>query len=546
MSRTAGKFLSLLKRWQNEQASRINPNVVAKDIFAEVEISAGYFFVLTVANLIALCGLIMNSSPVIIGAMLVSPLMGPILSCGFAFVTGDNAIWTRSVKKISISVALSVAVAAAATYISPLKDVTGEILSRTRPNLYDLIIAFLAGTAGASALCTKKNYLTVVPGVAIATAVIPPLSVAGFGAGIADVKVFYGGFLLFFTNFVAIVLSTCAVFFFYGFGRKMAAEVELSQMRKRFAFLITVLIVISIPLIYTLQTSIAEVRMRTVIRSALKYALENKSRSHLVTFTYFEGSDGTLDIDATVNTVSYLSEEETKKAESYLGQNLGKKIVLNLEQVKVQAGGLKDSVSRAPASTIVLQKSPGEVIRSSGENLKSVVRQLTDKVDKIIAPSSVVDFSVGFGDKSPDALMLLKIRRDTPLSEEQILWLKKTLAADLNIPLDLKVESIPFVPLLVFKSGASVLSDEMKKELLTVRDIYAKDPSITLRIESYMEHAGKKEQAIAEKRVEHVMEVLVKECRVPREHITAHYSARRSRPPALKISVFGSQPGKGS
>lgn len=324
----------------NEQVSKINPNAVTKDIFSEVEITAGYFFILTVANLIALCGLIMNSSPVIIGAMLVSPLMGPILSYGFAFVTGDNVIWNSSLKKISLSVVLSITVAAAATYLSPLKDVTGEILSRTRPNLYDLIIAFLAGTAGASALCTKKNFLTIVPGVAIATAVIPPLSVAGFGAGIANLKIFYGGFLLFFTNFVAIVLSTCAVFFFYGFKRRMAAEVELSQIKKRFAFLITVLIVISIPLIYTLHTSIAEVRQRTAIRDALQHALEKEKRSHLVTFTYTVDSDGNLKVNALVNTVSYLNDEEMKKAESYLGRTLGKMIVLNVEQVKVQTLGI--------------------------------------------------------------------------------------------------------------------------------------------------------------------------------------------------------------
>ena len=81
---------------------------------------------------------------------------------------------------------MTLAIAVIATYVSPIKDITSEIISRTNPNLYDLIIAFLAGTAGAGAMCTGKNYLTVVPGVAIATAVIPPLSVAGFGIGTSN------------------------------------------------------------------------------------------------------------------------------------------------------------------------------------------------------------------------------------------------------------------------------------------------------------------------------------------------------------------------
>jgi len=153
---------------------------------------------LTLANLIALNGLIQNSSPVIIGAMLISPLMGPILSFGFAFITGDRFIWRKSIIKISLSIILIIGVAAVTTYLSPLKDITDEIVSRTRPNLYDLIIAFLSGIAGAIAICTKKNYITIVPGVAIATAVIPPLSVAGFGLGIWSWRIFVGGFLLFF------------------------------------------------------------------------------------------------------------------------------------------------------------------------------------------------------------------------------------------------------------------------------------------------------------------------------------------------------------
>jgi hypothetical protein len=93
---------NLLKQFLQKTVARINHEAVIKDIAHEVDISAGYFLTLTMANLIALSGLITNSSPVIIGAMLISPLMGPILSLGFAFISGDTKIWRRSVKKISI------------------------------------------------------------------------------------------------------------------------------------------------------------------------------------------------------------------------------------------------------------------------------------------------------------------------------------------------------------------------------------------------------------------------------------------------------------
>jgi uncharacterized hydrophobic protein (TIGR00271 family) len=164
-----------LKQKRDDAASRFNHEGVIKDVFLGVEITTGYFFILSLANLIALTGLIVGSAPVIIGAMLISTLMGPILSTGFAFATGNKTIWRRALTKVSLSVALTLAVAALASNFSPLQDITNEIAARTRPNLYDLLIAIFAGLAGAIAICTTKNYLTIVPDVAIATAVIPPL-----------------------------------------------------------------------------------------------------------------------------------------------------------------------------------------------------------------------------------------------------------------------------------------------------------------------------------------------------------------------------------
>ncbi|HSB34476.1 MAG TPA: DUF389 domain-containing protein [Nitrospirota bacterium] len=141
-------IISVVEQWLRKTTDEIDHDAVIKDVAHEAEISAGYFLTLTAANLIALSGLITSSAPVIIGAMLISPLMGPILSFGFAFVTGDREIWRQSVRKISVSVSLTLVVAALASTVSPLREITQEIVSRTRPNLYDLLVAFLAGSAG--------------------------------------------------------------------------------------------------------------------------------------------------------------------------------------------------------------------------------------------------------------------------------------------------------------------------------------------------------------------------------------------------------------
>lgn len=432
------------KKWLESRASLVNHKAVIKDIYLEVDISAGYFFMLTVANLIALMGLITNSAAVIIGAMLISPLMGPILSSGFAFITGDVGIGRKALKKVSYSVAITIIIAAFFTYLSPLQEVTSEIAARTRPNLYDLIIAVLAGTAGAVAICTKKSYITIVTGVAIATAVIPPLSVAGFGLGIGRLSIALGGFLLFFTNFVAIILATCIVFYIHGFRPGITTETEMANLRKRIYAFAALLFIISIPLLYTLRVSILEIRLRTSVDSALKLEFNREKISRLDSFAFSKGKDGVLDINAVVNTISYMKEDEIKGIEKSLSEYLQKDVKLDVEQVLVRAGGLKEEPAKqAIAPAVVPPKPPADMARSQIEAVISTIMKTSEKVERIIEPSKVVGFYVGTGENLPLASIILKIKRDKPLSDEQTKWLRQILSEELRIPMELKVEIVP-------------------------------------------------------------------------------------------------------
>ena len=519
-------------------AATVNHESVIKDIVQETELSGHYFAMLTLANLIALSGLITNSAPVIIGAMLISPLMGPLLSFGFAFITGDRTVWRRSIRKISLSVGMTLMMAALATMLSPLKEITPEILSRTRPNLYDLVVAFLSGIAGSAALCTKRNYLTIVPGVAIATAVIPPLSVAGFGAGIGAFAIVLGGFFLFFTNFVAIVIATCIVFFLYGFRPRMVTEMDVQRLRKRFAFLSVVLVVISIPLVYTLQSSIAEVRLRGTMKDLLNEGLDREGRSHVAGFTYRK-LPGRIEVNAVVNAVDLLSEEEVTKVETALTKSVGRKVTLNLEQVKVQPGGLKTAEVKAPAPAIAPARPPMEVLRSSRESVVAVVRQSSDKMERIITPSTIDDFLVGFHDKTVTVSITMKLRRDTPVTDEEQLWLKRLLESELGIPVELTIETVPFVPPLVFKRGDTALNPAMRVQLAPIGDIYKRAPQIRCRIEAVPESGldPRKRRQLSEKRIEAVTAVLVRECGVPKERIDAAISMRTRKEAMVEVTV---------
>ena len=545
MDRVISRIYLIIKHWRAEKIAAIDHQRIVKQVSSEVEISGGYFLILTLANLIALCGLIMDSSPVIIGAMLISPLMGPFLSFGFAFITGNREIWRSSVKKITVSVLLTIVVAAAATYISPLKDPTGEILSRIKPNLYDLAIAFLAGMAGASAICTRQYYLTIVPGVAIATAVIPPLSVAGFGAGTGSFQIFSGGFLLFFTNFVAIIISTCMVFHFYDFRPSIYSHYEQARLKRRIAFLSAILILISIPLAYTLHKSIAEIRLKATIEDKLRQELDREQHSHLARFSYTQQKNGELTITAVVNTVAYYRDTDIKTAENELSKSLRCKVSLDLEQIKVQSGGLREELLPKPALPVLPPPRPSwEIIRDLRQTVLTAVGQSAKRIDNIISPAQVAGFSAGFDANSEALSVSLTIRRDIPFSDTETLWLQRTMADDLNLPVALRIETVPFVPPLVFIPGDSTVTAGMKNSILSLKGVYAADPKALIKVEAYQVSSERSRRALSAKRLEQITDILEKECNIPPDRIMTSINVKKMPAPTVKITVLpGGKPG---
>ncbi|MEW6594129.1 MAG: TIGR00341 family protein [Thermodesulfobacteriota bacterium] len=532
-------FLKALRTWHQDKVALIDHRAVAKDVYREGEVSAGYFMTLAIANLIALCGLITNSSPVIIGAMLISPLMGPILSFGYAFITGDKQIWRTSVRKITISVVLTIGIAAMATLFSPLTDLTSEIMSRTRPNLYDLIIAFLAGLVGAVALCTKKNFLTVVPGVAIATAVIPPLSVAGFGAGIANHTIAIGGFLLFFTNLVAIIIATSLIFFFYGFRSRMTAEMDQTLLKKRSLYLTGILLVISIPLAHTLYSSISEVRLNSTIRSALQKEFNREHRAYLNSFTFRERRDA-LELNVLLNTIDYLKDDEVKRVEEALTKSMRRKVSLNLEQLKVQTGGLKEQVTQPVTPTIVPPtRSPNEILQGARRETIALVRHAAAGVEQIVAPSRINDFSIGFSGKRPGLELHITLQRDQPLSENELGWVRQMFSRELGQPVRLQVTVVPMVAPLLFEPGATSLNEEMRASLAALKGIYRQDLGMRIRIETISERpGGTKQRREAQARLKVVAAFLTEKAGIPAEIIETKGNGKSIPPGTVRVTVL--------
>ncbi|MEB3175363.1 MAG: DUF389 domain-containing protein [Cyanobacteriota bacterium] len=174
---------------------------------------------------VATLGLVLNSPAVIIGAMLISPLMGGILANGLALAMGDIVLAIRSLVNLTLSSTLAVFFALGLVILLPFQEITSEIAARTQPNLLDLIVALFSGAVGAVATCKQiKGVAASLPGVAIAVALMPPLCVVGYGIGTALSSghgegwvLARGAGLLFFTNLVAIIFASLIVFFFIRF-----------------------------------------------------------------------------------------------------------------------------------------------------------------------------------------------------------------------------------------------------------------------------------------------------------------------------------------
>ncbi len=200
VKKVLNKYFNLLPDKENEQA-------VIEQVKGSIAFRGTNLWILMFAILIASLGLNVNSTAVIIGAMLISPLMGPIIGMGLSVGISDTELLKHALKNYGVATLISVVTATAYFFLSPLSEAQSELLARTSPTLYDVLIAFCGGAAGVLALTTKSKG-QVIPGVAIATALMPPLCTAGYGLATAQWSYFFGAFYLFFINSVFIATAT--------------------------------------------------------------------------------------------------------------------------------------------------------------------------------------------------------------------------------------------------------------------------------------------------------------------------------------------------
>ena len=188
-----------LNKYFNLQFERADDATIAKRLIGGAKIKGPALVTLILSIFIASIGLNMNSTAVVIGAMLISPLMGPILATGFGFATLNFTVVKSAILRLSLQIMIAVLASALYFYISPVQTATSELLARTEPTIFDVFIAIFGGLAGIIGQ-TRKTLDNVIPGVAIATALMPPLCTAGYGLANGNWQYFFGASYLFFIN----------------------------------------------------------------------------------------------------------------------------------------------------------------------------------------------------------------------------------------------------------------------------------------------------------------------------------------------------------
>src|SRR5690606_27730997 len=191
----------------NLQNGEEDKQKVLANVKKNISFSGPNLWVLACAILVASVGLNVNSTAVVIGAMLISPLMGPIVGAGFALGMFDFTLLRKSLKNLLLSTIIGLLVSFLYFLLSPYKEANSEIISRTAPNIYDVLIAFFGGLVGVIAV-TRVEKGNPIPGVAIATALMPPLCTAGYGLATGNFAYFGGALFLYAINCVFICIAT--------------------------------------------------------------------------------------------------------------------------------------------------------------------------------------------------------------------------------------------------------------------------------------------------------------------------------------------------
>ncbi len=320
-----GVFHSITRWWTIEVSGTVDQAAVIEKRRAECDVSARYLLMTCMSAGIAILGMLLSSPAVVIGAMLLSPLMDPIMGVGFALAIGDFHWLRRSVRSLGLGVGLAILFCAIIVVFSPIQTVTPEIASRTQPNLFDLMVAIFSAIAGGYAVIRGREGTIV--GVAIATALMPPLAAVGYGLATWNGTVFSGALLLFVTNLTAIALTATAMARGYGFSTSLSEKQSQLQ-----AFLIFgAFVALAVPLGLSLYRIGWEANTTRQINAIVLETFGGRARISDMQPDY---KVHPIQVSATVLTPQIIGDAE-RLASAAIQQKLGEPVEVSITQLRV-------------------------------------------------------------------------------------------------------------------------------------------------------------------------------------------------------------------
>ena len=287
-----------------------------------------FHFMLMLSAIISTLGLLANSVAIIIGAMIIAPLMGPIIGMAYSVAMGNRKLLRRSSLTMFKGVVLTVGASWLTASIIGLETVESEILSRTNPTLLDFGIAMAAGLAGAFTQ-TRRSIADAIPGVAIAVALVPPLSVIGIGLGLGEREIALGAFLLFLTNLICIIFFGSLVFLFQSYG-------NLERAKKGLAMSTVVMFALGVPLTISMRELIIRKNVTSQISDLILQEMDSFSDADIDLITVVPRTkflEVKIDVAAPLDSISQTDIDRLRKV---LINNINRPIDLRVEVVPMR------------------------------------------------------------------------------------------------------------------------------------------------------------------------------------------------------------------
>ncbi|MDG2533662.1 DUF389 domain-containing protein [Sphingomonas sp. HITSZ_GF] len=340
--------------WNRVVVGSVDHGAVLARVQGDSGFSGRYGFLVVISGLIAILGLLLSSPAVLIGAMLISPLMGPIIGLGFGIATFDLAEIRRAGIALAIGAGIAVLLTAGFVALSPVQTVTAEIAARTKPNLFDLLVALLSALAGAYALIRGRGETVV--GVAIAIALMPPLATVGFGVATWNATVAGGALLLFLTNMVTIALTAAVTARLYGFGSHLSP----AQTRLQGVLILAGMAALAVPLGFALKQIAWEAVAQRQIQGAIRASFPREARISQLDIDFQRRPER---VRAVVFTPDFRAQADAQLAVA-LATAFGHPVDVHVDQVQVGGEqGASETAQLAAAAQPAEDKQPDKDLR---------------------------------------------------------------------------------------------------------------------------------------------------------------------------------------